>query len=160
MPSFNTALYAAQAVTAGGSANASASFPQKQTSSGDVRILRIEHALVGTEATADTVNLAVLPIGAKVLPAYSKIVCEDPGTALTVDIGHAGNADAYCDGAALTTAHDDFWTKLPSVTAVAAQYVPEVVTEANKVLVATLVLVTVPTAGAKITFYVAFVDTN
>lgn len=160
MASFSSSIYTGQLGSAGSSLNAASGFPLKRDAQGNLECLRVEYALAGTEATGDTLNLGILPIGAKVIPSLSKIVCEDPGTALTVSVGDSTVAARYCNGAALTTAHDDFFTKLPSVTAVAAQYVPVEITDSLKTLVATLVLVTAPTAGAKITFYIVFVDKN
>lgn len=157
MTAFSSSIYTGQTGTAGASANAASGFPLAQMAQGKLRYTIVQYAL-GAESTNDTINLCKLRIGAKVIPSMSKIVCEDPGTALTLDIGHAGNTDAYCDGAALTTAHDDFWTKLPSVTAVAAQYVPEAVTAGNETVLATVVLATALTSAAKVTFYVAWIE--
>jgi hypothetical protein len=153
MASFNTTAYGQQI-----GAGASPIYPKASTANGKLRYAAIPYTLAGTEATNDTINLIRLKAGAIPLPSLSKIVCEDPGTALTLDIGFASNLDSLCDGAALTTAHDDFFTKLPSVTAVAAQYVPAAIAAGDEILVATIVLATVPTAGAKLLFLIAYID--
>lgn len=156
MPTFSSSMYTGQIGAAGSSLNAPTAFPLGRDAQGALQCLRIEYAL-STEATADVINLGVLPIGAKVLPSFCRIVCEDPGTALTLDIGDVLDTDRYCDGAALTTAHDVSFTGAPSVTAVAAQYVPYEVVDGSKYLTAQVVLATALTNAAKITFYIVFV---
>lgn len=157
MPSFNTPLYNAQIGTAG--QTPAVSYPLAEYVAGKVRYAIVPYSLAGTEATNDLLYLVKLKIGAVVIPSLSRIVCEDPGTALTLDIGFLSNPDALCDGAALTTAHDVSFTLAPSVTATAAQYVPvPIASSADSVIYATIVLATVPTAGAKLLFLIAYVD--
>jgi hypothetical protein len=157
MSTFASALYTGQTGSAGASQNAAAGYPSAQMDSGKLRYTIVQYAL-GAESTNDTINLCRLPLGAKVLPTFSKIECEDPGTALTLDIGDAGDADRYLDGAALTTAHTAVFPSLPSTTAVAAQTVPYAIAAGNEVVKATVVLATALTSAAKITFYIAWVE--
>lgn len=156
MPTFNTSRYSAQIGSAG--ASPAAAFPLAEFIGGKLRYAVIEYALAGTEVANDLINLVRLKRGAVPIPALSRIVCEDPGTALTIDIGFASNDDALCDGAALTTAHDVSFTGAPSVTAVAAQYVPAAIAAGDEVIFATVKTATALTAGAKLLFLIAYVD--
>ncbi len=156
MPSFNTVKYGRQIGSAG--ASPSSTYPGAKAITGKVRYAHIEYALLGTEVANDTINIVRLKAGAQVIPSLCRIVCEDPGTALSLDVGFASNVDALCDGAALTTAHDVSFTGAASVTAVAAQYVPVDIAVGDEVIFATLTLATALTAGAKLLFLIAYVD--
>lgn len=153
MASFNSPFYGKQ-VGSGGNSPA-ASYPVQPAA---IRVIPIEYTIAGTEAANDTINLFRAVPGSKLIPSMSRITCEDPGTALTLDIGDASDSDRYLDGAALTTAHDATFGSLPSVTATAAQYRPVVITDANKDIVATVMTATSLTAGAKILILLAFLD--
>lgn len=153
MPTFNTPTYLLQI-----GSGASPLLPQANFANAKLRYATIRYALAGTEATADILNLVRLKPGVVILPQLSKITCEDPGTALTLDIGFASNPDALCDGAALTTAHDVFFTGAPSVTAVDQQYNPVALAAGDELIYATLVLVDTPTAGAEIVITLAYLD--
>lgn len=63
---------------------------------------RVSYTLAGTEAAADTINLAVLPVGATLVPQLCSVYCADPGTTLTLDVGYAANPDAFADGITLS----------------------------------------------------------
>lgn len=154
MPTFNTPRFALQTGSAG--ASPSAGYPLAKYIAGKVRYAAITYALTGTEAASDIINLVQLKEGAVVIPSLSRVVCEDPGTALTIDIGFASNDDALSDGLVLTTPHDLAFTA--GGTAVAAQYVPAPLAYADRVIFATVRTATVLTAGAKLLFLVAFVD--
>lgn len=156
MPTFNSTRYTSQVGSAGGSP--SSGYPLAKFSAGKERIAVVPYTLVGTEAANDIINLIRLKAGAVVIPSECRIVCEDPGTALTIDVGFASNDDALCDGAALTTAHDVSFTGAPSVTAVAAQYVPAALAAGDEVIFATVKTATSLTAGAKLLFIIAYLD--
>lgn len=153
MPTFNSTAYGKQI-----GSGASPIYPEAKRTSGKLRYAVVEYALAGTEVADDIINLIRLKAGAVVVPSLSRIVCEDPGTALTLDIGFASNADALCDGAALTTAHDVSWTGAASVTAVAAQYVPAAIASGDELIYATVKTATTLTAGAKLCFLIAYLD--
>ncbi len=89
------------------------------------------------------------------MAAVSRLVCEDPGTALTLDIGFASNPDALADAIALTTAHDVAWTANGTVTA--QQYVPVAIAKGDETISATVDTATSLTTGAKLLFLVAYV---
>jgi hypothetical protein len=83
--------------------------PLKGLSTGALLLyIRGEVTCPATPTANDTLTLvpaALIPIGAKLAPEFSWVYCEtDPGTALTLDIGMASNADALADALALTTA--------------------------------------------------------
>lgn len=65
---------------------------------GRMRIARISYALASTEAAAEIITLCKLPVGSIPVPGSSYIVCEDPGTALILDIGTAADPDGWGDG--------------------------------------------------------------
>lgn len=153
MPTFNTTAYGKQI-----GAGASPIYPEAKLTSGKLRYAAIEYALAGTEIANDIINLIRLKAGAVVVPQLSRITCQDPGTALTLDIGFASNDDALCDGAALTTAHDVSFTGAPSVTAVAAQYNPAPLAVGDELIFATVKTATTLTAGAKLCILLAYLD--
>jgi len=156
MATFNSVKYGNQIGSAG--ASPASTYPIAKVITGKVRYALIEYALAATEAAADTINLVKLKAGARVIPSLCRIVCEDPGTALSLDVGFASNPDALCDGAALTTAHDVSFTGAASVTAVAAQYVPVDIAAGDEVIYATVTVATSLTAAAKLLFLIAYVD--
>lgn len=154
MPTFNSTRYTAQVGSAGGSP--ASAYPLAEFTAGKLRYATIPYSLVGTEAANDIINLVQLKRGAVVIPSLSRIVCEDPGTALTIDVGFASNDDALCDGIALTTAHDLAFTA--GGTVVAAQYVPVPLVYEDRNIFVTVRTATALTAGAKLLFLIAFVD--
>lgn len=159
MTTWNSNIYTGQIGSAGASLNAASGFPLAQMESGKLRSSVVQYALNGNESANDVINIIKLKIGSKIIPSMSRVVCEDPGTALTINIGDAGSATRYVNGAALTTAHDDMWSKLPSVTATASQYVPFAVdTDANGVIKATVTTATSLTAAAKMLFLVTWIE--
>ena len=148
MPTFNSAVYTAQ--------SSNHAWPSQQDVQAKLRYATVAYALVGTETAADIINLAILPRGAKVIPSLSRVVCEDPGTALTVDIGFASNDDALADGLALTTAHDVAFTA--NGTATAAQYAPAALAAGDERIFATVKTATDLTASAKLLFQIAYLE--
>jgi hypothetical protein len=157
MPTFNSTIYTGQVGAAGASQVAASAFPLQRESEGKLRHTIVQYVL-STEATNDTIKLCRLRAGVKIIPQLCHIDCEDPGTALTLDIGDVTDTDRYLDGAALTTAHSAFFPALPSTTAVAAQRVPYAIEVANIDIIATVVLATVPTVGAKLCILIAWVE--
>ena len=154
MPTFNTTRYTAMTGSAGSSP--SAAYPLSKFVQGKERTAVIPHTLVGTEAAADIINIIRLKDGAIPLVSRCRVVCEDLGTALTLDIGYASNTDALCDGLALTTAHDLPFTS--GGTAVAEQYVPAALAHADRDIIATVMTATALTVGAKLLFIIAYLD--
>lgn len=157
MPTFNSTRYASQVGAAG--ASPSAGYPLSEYIAGKLRFAVIPYALAGTEAANDIINIARLKVGAVVLPSYSRIVHEDIGDALTLDVGFASNDDALCDGAALgTNAGDVTFTGAGSVTATAQQYVPTTIAAGDEVIFATVKTATNIVAGKKLLFLLAYLD--
>ena len=54
---------------------------------GNVLKATVQYTLLGTEATTETIKLVQLPAGARVSVRGSSVHAENPGTALTMDIG-------------------------------------------------------------------------
>lgn len=156
MATFNSTRYTSQVGTAGGSP--ASGYPLAKFANGKHRISVVPYTLAGTEAANDIINLIRLKAGAVVVPCECRILCEDPGTALTIDIGFASNDDALLDGAALTTAHDVSFTGAPSVTATAAQYNPTALAVGDEVIFATVKTATSLTTGAKLLFLISYLD--
>lgn len=159
MTTWNSTLYTGQTGSAGASLNASSSFPMAQKESGKLRYSDVTYALNGNESANDIINIVELKPGAFLVPSLCRIVCEDPGTALTLDIGDAVTADRYMDGGALTTAHDTSFTAAPSVTATAAWYTPYAIvggTTPTTVIKAKVITATALTAAAKVRFLIAW----
>lgn len=148
MASYSSSVYTAQA--------SNHTWPSEQSVGAKLRYATIPYALAGTEVADEVLSLCKLPVGAKVIPSLSRVVCEDPGTALTIDIGTVGNPDSLSDGLALTTAHDVAFTA--GGTAVAAQYVPEALTDGDETIIVTVKTASSLTAAAKLLFQVAYLE--
>lgn len=93
MATFNSALYSASPA-ANGLTEWSIPPAVKQA----LHYAIVPYALAGTEAAADIINLCKLPPGSIPVPGASFIVCEDPGTALILDIGTTADPDGWADG--------------------------------------------------------------
>ncbi len=147
MSSFNSSVYAGQ------QAKLTLAWPTNQSLGACLQFATVPYALAGTEAANDTINLCTLPVGSKVIPSLSRVVCQDPGTALTLHIGTASDNDSLSATLALTTAHDLAFT---GGTAVAAQYVPVALASGDETIIATVAVATSLTTGAKLLFLVAY----
>ncbi len=155
MASFNTDLYGDQVGAAGSSP--AASYPLAKSVGGKLRFAVVTYALAGTETASDTINLVRLKKGAVPVPALSRVVHEDIGDALTIDVGFTSNDDALADGIALgTNAGDVAFTA--NGTATAAQYVPAEIATGDEVIFATVRTATNIVAGKKLLFLVAYLD--
>lgn len=117
---------------------------------GRARFDRFTYTFAGTEATNDVINLAKLPLGARV---YELIVYnEDLGTTVTIDVGDATTPNRYFNDIAGGTAG------APSVYWDGAGEVSVLIdTEAKRTIQALLAAVTTPTAGAVLSGRVLYV---
>lgn len=154
MALLKTALFTKQTGAPGSSA--AANYPLAKLAAGKVRYAIVPYVVVGTEAAVDVLSIVQLKEGAVPIPSLSRVVSEAGGTALVIDIGFASDPDALSDGLTLTTAGDRAFTA--GGTPVAAQYNPQPLAYADRVITATVVTATTLTAGAKLLFLVAFVD--
>jgi hypothetical protein len=155
MPTFNSTRYTAQVGSAGSSG--AVNYPLAKYVDSPVYTAEIPYTVVGTEAAADLINLVKLKAGDVVIPSLCRIVNEDVGDALTLDIGFASNEDAILDGGALGTNAGDFiFTAATSGTVTAQQYVPVVLAAGDEVIYATVKTATSLTAGAKVLFIIAY----
>jgi hypothetical protein len=136
---------------------------------GQIRMARGTFTLTAATATADVINVVSLPVGAVVLPHLSYLVHEAMGTALTISVGDSTDTDRYMASTVLVTGTSagvrpfilvdwDSATVGGDVSAfpVSAIATPHVITEATRMVTATLILVTTPTAGNDIQFNIAY----
>lgn len=79
MPTFESALYAAQKADRVNTVR----LPAPNQASGQIQHMVVPVVFDGTEAAADTINLAILPVGAIPLPGASYLVCETIGATPT-----------------------------------------------------------------------------
>lgn len=115
MATTNSVIYAQQIAAAGASAGASISFPSAKSSGGKLRIVTVPYLTTGSEATNDIINLTLLKPGSRILPAFSRVLCEALGTTFTVKVGDAANTERYMGAKALASATDaSFTSTLPS----------------------------------------------
>lgn len=156
MPTFNSALYTQQIGSAGQSLNVN--LPQYRDGEGKPRVLVISYTALGTEVTADTVNLCILPVNAKVLASKGNIqATATVGTAVTVRVGdstaanrYAGTIDISAGGPFLFTATAGVDTVTPTA----------ITTEASRIVVLTFVAITAITAGKIITVNLEYLTPN
>ena len=97
MATTSTLLYTGQSGTAGASLNAARDFPNAKNAYGKHRIIQIPYQVVSSTlpAAGDIIQLCKLPQGARVLSSLSRIICESPGTTLTLQVGDYSNAKRY-----------------------------------------------------------------
>lgn len=91
MASYDTAVYATQKLAR---ANPSR-LADPNIASGTVEFAVVPYTLTGSEIATDIINLMLIPSGAIPVPQLSRVTCEDPGTALTFDIGTAADSDGW-----------------------------------------------------------------
>jgi hypothetical protein len=152
MPNFNTSLYTAQNGTPGQSANVSS--PLARDAGGKLRFLVIPYTVDGAEATGDTITLGKLPVGAKVIPALSRVISDTGFDADDMDIGISGNVNKYADALdTLNTASD-----ISFGVAGDNAYVPTAVGADGETVIATLVSVVTTTAGGLALFLIGYLE--
>lgn len=121
----------------------------------DLRIVRIRRDLTGTESASDTFNLFKMKKGQVLVPGASWITHDDAGTTLTIDIGDAGDADRYADGADLASAAG--LTQFVDSAIPDGEDNPYEVEEDNVDVVVTIATSGTP-AAASVVFYLAILD--
>jgi hypothetical protein len=104
-------------------------------------------------AATDIINLIKLPSRAKVVPHLSKLVAENPGTALIIDVGDSEDADRYIDGLDISAGGTFDWTGGD------AGLNPFVLTEEGWIAV-TVATATSLTTGQEIRFHIAYAINN
>jgi hypothetical protein len=149
MPNFNTSLYTAQNGTPGQSANVST--PLSRDAGGKLRYLVIPYTVDGAEATADTITLGKIPIGAKVIPALCRVVSDTGFDVDDMDVGISSNVNKYADDIDTTDVASDISFGVAGDNA----YVPTATTE-EETIIATLVNVVTTTAGGKALFLIGY----
>ena len=126
---------------------------------GDVRYAEATYTATGTEAaTGDSIEVAVLPVGATPLPELFRVSHEASlgGSVVAIPtIGDASDADRY---SATSISLNSSTANSQAVTpAVATSVLPRyVVTEATQRVVAAITRTNAVTAGKKISFLIAY----
>lgn len=89
-----------------GGQSQSVGYKSVKSSNAKHRIVPIEYAVPSSAlpAAGDIISLTKLNPGAKVIAALSSIVCEDPGTTLTMHVGDLSNPKRYTASAVLSAA--------------------------------------------------------
>jgi len=151
MASFDSATYTGQNGTAGQSSGVG--YPLARDAGGKLRYLVVPYTVDGAETTGDTINLGKLKVGAKVIPALSRVISEAAFDANDVNIGTAATANSFADALDTTNAALD----QPFVGGT-LQYAPTAITSGDEDIIATLVAVTTSTAGQLVLFLIAYVD--
>ncbi len=104
------------------------------------------------EAATDIIKICKLPIGSIVIPALSSVFSAvDLGTSIIIDIGYAGNPDAFADGINISAVG---LVNFCSGTAPSAAIAPEPTTTAD--IYATYATATSPDPGLAIIFTIAY----
>ena len=110
------------------------------------------YTLLGTEAANDTLQLLDLPIGCELVPQLSTVICADPGTTLTLDIGDSGDADRYADGIVLSAGGIVNFASATVPAAVATPYLVSTLTRVVALVASAATL----TATTKLVFTIAY----
>lgn len=130
-------------------------------SSGDIQYAIIKYALTGSEASADVLNLCILPAGIIPVPELSTVVVSaDPGTTLTIDVGTDEDLDGWADGVALgavtTPVPTPFTTPALPAWGITNTAIAADTNSGNAIVKATLVTVSAPTAAVVLKFVLAY----
>jgi hypothetical protein len=163
MANFPSKLYTGQSGTAGASLNAAAGFPVAKNALGKLRIVQVPYAMAGTEAANDLIQLTILKNGSRVLAALSRLEAANAALTCTVAVGDSSNTGRYANGLVLSNTNADLgFNTNPGTDA----YVPTDIVVANPptsasdqtVVLAKLLTLGTPNAGAKLLFLIAVVD--
>ncbi len=120
-----------------------------------VKYKKASYTSIETQAANDTINLCIIPAGCRVIPELSYIRRDGAAaTALTIDVGDAGDADRYSDGFNAAAAGSQAFTT-PAVPSAAVN--PYTLT-ADTVIVAKIATITTPAADVEIEFLIAYED--
>lgn len=125
----------------------------------NIYFVRIPYTLGGSEAATDTFNIYRARIGWKLIPELSKVIHDDGGTTLTLDIGDAADADRYANGVDLATAAGVEQFCDPAIPDAVPN--PYAIEEANRDIVGTYATAASPTSDADVVIVLAFdIDTG
>lgn len=147
MPNFKSDL-----ITAKDQVSVSAKQIDGDRTGGIVLFAQAKITLAGTETVADTMQLCDIPPGCILDPDKSNVVCQDPGTTLTLDIGYAANPDGMADGIVLSAGGK---IEFVSTGMPADALTPFRTTEQTRIY-ATVMSANTLTAGAILVFNVAY----
>ena len=148
MASFNTSNYQ-------GAVTSLASRLESKNVEFTVKYKKASYTSIATQAANDTINLAIIPAGCRVIPELSFIRRDGAAAdALTIDVGDASDADRYSDGFNAAAAGSQAFTT-PAVPDGAIN--PYTLT-ADTVIVAKIATITTPAADVEIEFLIAYED--
>ena len=120
-----------------------------------VKYKKASYTSIATQAANDTINLAIIPAGCRVIPELSFIRRDGAAAAaLTIDVGDASDANRYSDGFNAAAAGSQNLTT-PAVPDGAIN--PYTLT-ADTVIVAKIATITTPAADVEIEFLIAYED--
>lgn len=148
MPTFDSNVYTTQSATTGDNR------ADGRLISGKQRVANVTYTLDATEVATDIINLVQLPQGCLIDPSRSFVQCDDPGTALVVDVGFTSDVDSLTP-TALTL---DAGGKVFFDTAGDAPLVT--VAAGDELIFATVNTATTLTAAAVIRVSIAYIDYN
>ena len=151
MPTFTSDIAAAFATN-----RVSTGVVNGDDANGKLTVATAQVTLTSATAANDILTLipaGLLPIGAVVVPQLSSVTCSDPGTTLTLDIGDAGDTDAYADGIVLSTGGQVAFTSGTKPAAVAS---PIRLAAAADAIYATVMSADTVTNNTVLTFLIAY----
>lgn len=120
-----------------------------------VKYKKASYVSIAEQAANDTINLAILPAGCRVIPELSYIRRDDAAAAtLTIDVGDAGDTDRYSDGFNAAAAGSQNFT----TPAVPDGAINPYTTTADTVIVAKIATIGTPAADVEIEFLIAYED--
>jgi hypothetical protein len=150
MAKLKSTLVAAQEATATGISNG---ISNGDDISGILLLATTHYTLLGTEVATDTIELLDLPPGGVLVPQLSDVTSPDPGTTLTFHVGDAGDVDRYANGIVQSAGGKVGFTSGTLPAAVGAPYRDN--TKGTRIF-ATIASANTLTAGAKLTFTIAY----
>lgn len=106
MAIWTTPLYTSQIPAAG--ASEALNYPLAKNARGKLRIVQSLYVLTATEAANDLIYLTLLQPGDRLIPSYSTLAFENPGTTLTLSVGDSVTANRYCGTLTLSNTVNSF----------------------------------------------------
>jgi hypothetical protein len=176
MAIWNTPLYTSQVPQAGQSQ--AVGYQLAKASRGALRIAECLYVISAgaTEAANDLIYLSLQYQGERLIPSYSRVVFQNPGTTLTLEVGDSVTANRYTGTLTLSnTASALNFDSSPGASSGAATYnpaditvpaysaanppqnIPPPTTVDQTIIIAKILSAGTLTAGAKILFLLGFV---
>ena len=151
MPNFTTDIYTNQVGAAGTSS--SASYPQAKNVAGKERHAIVPYTVIGTETTADTLQIVRLKKGAIVVPHLCRVISEAAFDIDDMNVGDGVNENRFADAIDTTNAASNVVFSGGD-----ENYAPTPLAAGEEVVTATLVSATTTTAGQLVLWDIAYLD--